>query len=111
MTTRSADRQLVSAFVEATREKSLREVSRATGLSHQMVAKYRRGQVPLYLRQSTRESMAGYLRRSGWESEERLGDDERVRLLDLTEQLRAAVWAGDVERAREITDNIEATLR
>lgn len=106
----AADRQLVAAFVQATEGRSTREVARATGLSHQIIAEYRRGHRPMYLRQSSREAMDRYLRHSGHHPEAELSDVTRARVLELTEQLREAVWAGDVEAARQCVLELEEAL-
>jgi hypothetical protein len=102
--------QLVSAFVVAIEGKSLRDVEKITGLSHQMIAEYRRGARPAHLRRTTREAMMRYLRSTGWEPSAGISDRTRARVLELEEQLRAAVWAGEAERARELAEQILEAL-
>lgn len=106
----ASDLQLLDAFVDAIQDRSTREVARATGLSHQIVARYQRGYRPAHLRQASRAAMATYLSRHGWQPAEGLSDSARARLLELSEQLQAAVWENDRERAREVTRSIDDTL-
>src|SRR5690606_1830373 len=57
---RQEDRDLVEAFVEATREMSAHDAAREIGLSHETVARWRRGQWKR-LYPGTRRAIARYL--------------------------------------------------
>lgn len=89
-----ADPQLVEALLLAIQEMSTREAARATGLSHQLIARYRKGWGTrtgwTYLRGDTREKMERYLTRAGKTPRPtpvELTETQRLRALELIEEL------------------------
>lgn len=96
------DEQLVTALLDATRNMSLRERQRATGISHATFDRLTRGQESpdgwTYLQRRTREAAIRYLERAGRMPApvpaEGLSDTQRLRLLELVEEM-ARVLRGE----------------
>jgi hypothetical protein len=89
-----SDRQLVTAFLEATSTMSLRERERATGISH---STFRRlGGKWSFLQGETRAAILRYLKRTGKmpAAVGPLDDAARARLIELMDEMQRILRGG-----------------
>lgn len=105
--TTPTDRQLIAALVVATKDKSLREAERATGISHQQISTYRDGESH-YLTDGAREKIVRYLNSIGKlpQPRPRLSDAEIESLAPVAADLSGAIAAGERFRAARLVEQI-----